>query len=85
MFFLDIEKTIIMLLLQNVDQQIIIAKKRIREVTETKFLGAIIDKKFNWSTHITFITTKGIGIILKARKVFDRETLLTLHYTFVYS
>ena len=27
---------------------------------------------------------KGIGIILKARKVFDNETLFSLYYTFVY-
>ena len=27
---------------------------------------------------------KGIGIILKARKVFDNETLFALYYTFVY-
>ena len=27
---------------------------------------------------------KGIGIILKARKVFSNETLFSLYYTFVY-
>ena len=57
------------------------------EVTETKFLGVIIDYKLNWSPHITYISkkvAKGVGIILKARKLFDQETLLTLYYTFVY-
>ena len=47
----------------------------------------IIDNKLNWSPHITYISkkiAKGIGIILKARKVFDDETLSSLYYTFVY-
>ena len=64
-----------------------IAGNRIMEVTETKFLGVIIDYKLNWYPHITYISkkvTKGVGIILKARKLFDQNTLLTLYYTFVY-
>ena len=57
------------------------------EVTETKFLGVIIDYKLNWSSYIMNINkkiAKGIGIILKARKVFNNETLIYLYYTFVY-
>ena len=43
----------------------------------------------NWTgPHILRISAKkvakGVGIILKARKLFDQETLLTLYYTFVY-
>ena len=51
------------------------------------FLGVIIDNKLKWSAHITYISkkiSKGIGIILKARKVFNMETLLSLYHTFVY-
>lgn len=54
----------------------------IQEVDHTKFLGVIIDNKLNWSRHIDYIAnkiSKGIGIILKARKVFDRDTLLSLY------
>ena len=54
---------------------------------ETKFLGVFIDNKLSWKPHIRYICTKaakGIGVILKARKVFDHETLSTLYYTFVY-
>ena len=57
------------------------------EVTETKFLGVIIDCKLNWSPHTTYISkkvAKGVGIILKARILFDQETLLIVYYTFVY-
>ena len=61
--------------------------KRIMEVHETKFLGVIIDDKLSWKPHIIYIRTKvakGIGVILKARKVFDHETLSKVCYTFVY-
>ena len=63
------------------------AGDRIIEVTETKFLGVIINYNLNWSPHIPYISkkvAKGVGIILKARKLFDQGTLLTLYYTCVY-
>ena len=65
---------------------LLIDRKRIMEVSETKFLGIIIDNKLNWKPDIRYVCTKvakGIGIILKARKVFNHETLSTLYYTFV--
>ena len=68
-------------------KDIFIDGNRIMKVTETKFMGVIIDCKLNWSPHITCISkkvAKGVGIIIKARKLFDQETLLTLYYTFVY-
>ena len=88
---LNIDKTNFMLFTPKCVPQsingIFIDGNKIMEVTETKFLGVIIDCKLNWSPHITYISkkvAKGVGIILKARKLFDQETLLTLYYTFVY-
>ena len=49
------------------------------EVTETTFLGVIFDYKLNWSPHIRYVSktiAKGVGIILKARNLFNQETLL---------
>ena len=46
------------------------------EVTETKYLGVIVDCKLNWSPHITYISKKvsnGAGIILKPRNLFTRK------------
>ena len=66
---------------------IFIGGNRIIEVTEIKCQGVIIDYKLNWSPHITYISknvANGVGIILKARKLFDQETLLALYFTFVY-
>ena len=88
---LNIDKTNFMLFtpkcVPRTIKGVFIAGNRIMEVTETKFLGVIIDYKLNWSPHITYISkkvAKGAGIILKARKLFDQETLLTLYHTFVY-
>ena len=68
-------------------EYIVINQTRIQEVKETKFLCVIIDNKLKWSAHISYISkkvSKGIGIILKSRKVFSNETLLSLYHTFVY-
>ena len=56
-------------------------------MTKRTFLGVIIDYKLNWSPHIAYISktvAKGVGIIIKLRKLFDQETLLARYYTFVY-
>ena len=88
---LNIDKTNFMLFtpkcVPRTIKGVFIAGTRIMEVTEIKFLGVIIDYKLTWSPHITYISkkvAKGVGIILKARKLFDQDTLLTLYYTFVY-
>ena len=88
---LNVEKTNFMLFTpksfsQNMDD-LLINGNRISEVNETKFLGVIIDNKLNWSPHIMHISkkiAKGIGIILKARKVVDNEKLFSLYSTFIY-
>ena len=88
---LNIDKTNFMLFtpkrFSRAIDALLIDGKRIMEVSETPFLGVIIDNKLNWKPHIRHVCTKvakGIGIILKARKVFNHETLSTLYYTFVY-
>ena len=57
----------------------------ISQVTFTKFLGVILDDKLKWTHHISYIKnkiSKGIGIILKARKVLKKKVLLQLYYSF---
>ena len=88
---LNIDKTNFMLFMpksfSHYTDHIVINQTRIQVVKETKFLGVIIDNKLKWSAHITYISKKifkGIGIILKARKVFNMETLLSMYHTCVY-
>ena len=67
------------------DQYIFTVGNRIIEVTETIFFDVIsvtINFKWNWSSHITYISKhviKDAVIILNARKHFDQATLLPLH------
>ena len=68
-------------------QKICIDNNEIKEVEHTKFLGVYIDNKLNWKKHISYISGKisrGIGIILKARKVLDARSLKTLYFSFIY-
>ena len=56
------------------------------QVTYTKFLGVILDDKLKWTRHISYIKnkiSKGMGIILKARKVLKKKVLLQLYHSFV--
>ena len=67
--------------------QISIDGHKIDETDRTKFLGVVIDSKLTWKHHISYITVKiakGIGVITKARKLLDKDTLITLYYTFIY-
>ena len=57
------------------------------EVEKTKFLGVIIDNKLTWEHHIKYISGKiarGIGILIKAKDILNRDTLVTLYYSFVF-
>lgn len=59
----------------------------IEQVNSTKFLGVIIDYRLSWNEHINYIKgkiAKGIGIVCKARRFFQKSTLLTMYNTFIY-
>ena len=54
---------------------------------ESKFLGVIIDNKLSWKDHISFVCRKvarGIGVIIKVRKVLCNESLKCFYYSFIY-
>ena len=57
------------------------------EVNKSKVLGVIIDNKFSWKDYISFVCRKvarGIGDIIKARKVLHNESMKCLGYSFIY-
>ena len=65
---------------------LIIYGVKISRVEKTKFLGVYIDSSLLWRDHIHYIEGKvarSIGAIIKARKVFNQDTLRTLYYTFL--
>jgi hypothetical protein len=59
----------------------------IERVYLTKFLGVLIDPKFHWNAHINYISkklSKCIGILCKAKRILNADTLKSLYYTFAY-
>ena len=88
---LNLEKTNVILFspknVPKLNSDLLLNHTKITEVNETEFLGVIIDNNLNWSAHIRYIKNKidkSIGIITKARKVFDYETLLSLYNSLIY-
>ena len=66
---------------------IILNNTNLELVTFTKFLGVIINDKLTFELHIVYTKnkiSKGLGIIIKARKYLNRESLLKLYNCFVF-
>ena len=89
---LNIDKTHYMLFKSKgrysvITKDLIINEVKISQVEKTKFLGVYIDNVLSWKDHIQYIEGKiarSFGAVIKARKVFNQETLRTLYYTFIY-
>ena len=88
---LNIDKTNLMLFRPKGKNEICpsihICGASIIEVDSAKFLGMVIDNRLNWVEHVKCISlkiAKGIGIIIKARKSFESETLLNLYNALIF-
>ena len=88
---LNVNTTQIMVFTRKVNQieniVLRVEGQTIERVTQTKFLGVIIDEKLIWRNHVNYISTKianVIGILIKARFCLCKETLVSLCYTFIY-
>jgi len=73
---------------RNINQNIRITlnNNHITKVTNTKFLGVIIDDKLTWKDHIKYTSarvSRGIGILHKARKYLPTFILPSLYSTLV--
>ena len=63
---------------------LVIDNASITRVNSAKYLGIIIDVKFNWIEHIKYIKNKifkAIGIKYKARQYLNKSSLVKLYYT----
>ena len=88
---LNVKKTHYMLFSSKRNRKDILPIKidnnEIEEVEHTKFLGVFIDNKLNWKKHISYISGKisrGLGVILKAKKILNASALKTLYFSFIY-
>ena len=71
----------------NVNVPLTLENTVIKQVTETKFLGVLIDQHLSWKPHIDFVSkkiSKSVGIIAKARFYLSSQTLMILYYSLVY-
>ena len=71
----------------DASDEILISGCKIEQVPTTKFLGVIIDCNLTWKYHDNYVCSKickNIGILIKSRKIFNMDTLLTLYYSFIY-
>ena len=71
----------------SVSDDVILKGEIIEQVSTFRFLGVIIDNKLCWSDQIQYIKkkmSKGIGILLKAKKILRKESQLTLDNCFIY-
>ena len=87
---LNIEKTNFMLFTPKnfscLKETVVIDNHPMKEVCHIKFLGVIIDNKLKWKDHIDNISNKiakGIGVIIKARKVFDKTTFFSIYNSLI--
>ena len=87
---LNIDKTNFMLFtpkcFSSTMGNILIDGHPISEVWETKFLEVIIENNLTWSAHIQYTgrnISKGIGVMAKARKVFEQNTLLSFYNSLI--
>ena len=58
----------------------------IKQVTEMKYLGVIVDNKLNWHNHIQYVCTKlakAAGIIYKVRNKAPQNVLMLLYHSLV--
>ena len=72
---------------QHADIKIEIDNEIISETKSSKFMGLHIDNKLNWKMHVDYVLGKiarGIGILVKARKVFSNECMINLHHAFIH-
>ena len=62
--------------------------KIIKEVTNLKFLGIIIDDKLDWKSQINYVSTKlsrAIGILNKVKFKLNFKSLVLVYNSFCYS
>ena len=58
----------------------------IKQVTEIKYLGVILDNKLNWHNHIQYVCTKlakAAGIIYRVRNKAPQNVLMLLYHSLV--
>ena len=67
--------------------QVTLRGQPIANVTNTKFLGVIVDEKLNWKDHISFIASKiskSNGVLFRIRNNLTREAKNLLYHSLIH-
>ena len=87
---INLEKTHLMLFTNKAHQgnvSINANGQTIKEITEIKFLGVMLDNKLSWKAHIKYISSKiskSVSILKMLKFFFPSRILKSLYYSFVY-
>ena len=87
---INLNKTHLMLFTNRARPQslsISIDGQTINEVTETKFLGVMLDNKLNWNAHIKYISkkiSKSTSLLKMLKFTFPSRVLKSLYHSLVY-
>ena len=60
--------------------------KEIMRVSDTKFLGVLVDERFSWKKQIEYVEnkmSKGIGIMYRVKSKLDKKSLHMLYVTLI--
>ena len=71
----------------SVTPSIVIANTSISQMSQTKFLGIMLDDRISWVPHIDDIAkklSKSIGILSRLKRYLNKESLINMYYAFVY-
>ena len=87
---INLEKTNCMLFTTKKNSpslKIILDNKILSMVSETKFLGVIVDNKLSWKSHIKHISTKiskSLAILKIVKNIFPRNILRMIYMSLIY-
>ena len=68
--------------------KLLIKKHKVERVESIKFLGVLLDENLSWKNHIKYIenkVAKNIGLLYRAKLFLDKNSLLTLYYSYTHT
>ena len=71
----------------SADSKLFIGDSEIQQVSQTKFLGVIVEESLTWNAHVEWICkkiTKSCGIIRRISSLISRQCSMTLYYSLIF-
>ena len=87
---INLDKTHLMLFTNRIRPPSIPIKangKTIKEVTEAKFLGVVVDNKLKWNAHVNYLAkkiSKSVSVLKMVKYTFPSDILKSIYYSLIY-